>query len=521
MNKIRVFVSSSSNFRHDERLSYFTEKDIPDSKNLKNIIDFVQKKCDEEYGPGVVEITPWWIEPLFKSAGTIKDTVYKISHDYDIGIFVIENDRKDIRKCEIISGKKRKKITGHTPNSNVYLEYGLFMSLGKFCYIIKRDNDTTLPTDISNENSISLSDPKEQIIEGILDTIEKFNRKRKEIEPYIEHNQLYFYKDLSKNYMEYNAPEGKQKLADCGTKALFIGSKSAYLWGKIENNNDYPETIVVRDFVKKYWEQREVKCFGFKDIEFDNVVSLGPGVGTIDRELLAPFRENNRIYYYIPVDINPLLAIASMNHVGGDKAFAIVDDFEDAQFFVRLKRFLKDKGPEIGKNNLFSMLGVTFSNLSSNDSTLFSDLISVMENGNDFFLLDVIISDKTERDGEYMSDDEIEEFINKQIKSLFKDFLDSAVDRLVGESFELSCKVLSNNNRYSDVSGTKVVTITYSNDKANNKANNKDNILLVAKFYKFKEIKESLGEKFKIVTSAKYLENRRGVFLLQKRNVNE
>lgn len=513
MKIINIFIASNSVFIPDRE--DLNDEEKKDANLLKEILEKVQKKYT---GRNTIKISPWWEHTGFYLSGTIKETIQKISKESDIGVFVFENDNKDKRKSQTVINKDTnttKEVSyGPTPNSNVYVEYGAFLGLNKKCYIIRRDRETSLPSDYNNDNAPVLEEDT-RIIEGILNTIKEYEEQIESADSYKENNQyenaqMFFGNVTSDLYIKQYSVEGAKNYKNLESKALFIGSKSAYLWEKIESANDYVEKGVVSNFVgtNSNWEKnrnRSINCF--TDINIDNIVSLGPGVGTIDQVLITPFEQK---FYYIPVDINPLLAIKSMHAVHKNVAFAVVDDFEEHAFFDRFNRLLKTTKEQIGENNLFSMLGVTFSNLSMNEGLFCNNLKQLMDN-NDYFLLDVIIAD-AEGKKKYRGDEEIKNDTMYLTTQKYKDFMDNTIKRKGLKKGRILCTIESDDIR-SSIGGTKIVKVKYCKGEEEKDGN----ILLIIKHYKYVEIKNYLKRYFEIVVSAKYIKEHRGIFLLRKK----
>lgn len=492
MRKINVFIASDKSF-----IPKKSQTEKSDAIKLQTVITKTREIIEKRWNEGVV-MKPWWEDPNFNDAGNVLDTVQKIAHEYDIGIFVFG---KDIKLRRLVGNK-----TAYAPNSNVLIELGMFKILGKKVYIIK-DKNTTLPSDINNRKTASL-ERIEACVDGIVRTIES---ARNEAMQKTKYNKACVLHDigLSNSFVNFNH-NGKDELVKWETKALYVGTKSASIWDAIEKRRDYTEYLAVRDFIS-------INKNLFKELPIDNVFSFGPGSGKIDGILMGFIPDS----YYIPIDLNVSLAIMSMEQVAPnakDVPFAIVDDFEKDTCYTRLKELIESKRYEIGKNNLFSMLGVTFSNLSMSCISFFNKMSALMNDDNDYLLLDVIIYDK-QGDVLYKDDDEIEENVKKQIENIYWSLVKNTISkkRLNEKMQELDKSCLEyiflegdEASIYTAIPNTKVVSVCYKESK---------NIIMIAKHYRFDEIKNFISDLnyFEIISSKKDVKRNRGIFLLKKK----
>ena len=486
MKFINIFLASEN--------SFIPSKGTEKSKKLGETLDTMKIKIAEMGWNNEVRITPWWDDRHFTKHGNTLDSVMNIAHEYDIGVFVFGRD-KELKENK--DGKMQ-----YAPNSNVLIELGMFMALGKKICIIKEE-DVIIPSDINNENA-NLLGLRDRCVDGLIGTIQAIKEENSESKVY-DKACVYYDIELSRKIVGFS--KNNSVIKDWKTKSLYVGSKSAYLWGEIEGNDNYVEANVIQDFMQQFGDW-------MSKLPIDNVVSFGPGIGKIDQELMRWMRE----CYYIPVDLNVSLAIQSIKNVEANAKgipFAIIDDFELDSCFSRLRSFLESKRQEIGKNNLFSMLGVTFSNLPKTENAFLQKMNSLMRDANDYFLLDAIIYQEE-------NDEDLKDRIRRQVSDEhYLNLLKNAINKKkIGKNEtplqhlkieDLTVELIiprKIKKTYTNLLRTKVVYVGYEG-----------NILLIAKQYQYEELKRHLIRDFKIVRTHNDAEDNRGVFLLKKKSV--
>lgn len=487
MKKFNVFLASDSKFICDGQPQVVTPSSA--ASNLNRIIT----KITGSFGKNrnlKITIVPWWEEPSFKANGTTIDALSTIAKTYDAGIFVLGKDiQSDDRKFQ--------------PNSNVILEYGMFKSAGKITFLIKESDDVIPPSDMNGLTWVSLDRPNE-VISGFFETLSSYKTSEKGTD--YRDICLYYNSKLSDTFISFSDSTKTTKIFQkWKTKALYVGSKSAGIWKSVEDSNEYNEYIIVRKFINR---NRQT----LRELPIENVISFGPGAGKVDMELMKCLPDT----FYIPIDLNVSLAIKSAKSVASIKGchvpFAVIDDFEENGFYKNFEKLIDFKKNEIGKQNLFSLLGVTYSNLSMTCGEFLDNILWLMKDSEDYLLLDAIIYDNED-------DEQLKQKVKMQIKK-YTDLLLNSIrkkklpnlpkTRLKKEplndklEFEM---VNSKSDEYANhvsISETKLIFVKYE-----------ENILLVAKFYQFDKLEEYIRDRFEIIKTDK-IQNR-GIFLLKKK----
>lgn len=512
---IKVFLASSSRFRPENGIDNVAPNKLNDIiQSLKLHIDAKRLK---------VKIDPWWECPILKKTDFILKILNEIVNHYDCGIFILGKDVIGQKYQNSITKDNDTREDDMFPNHNVIAELAMFYYAQKKIYIISEDSEIKIPSDFSGLNPVSISD-----IEGIKKGfIESLKGKRNDYSKlFYGKCCVYYNPELSDKFIKFNAYNHQQTgpkvhqydMSKWESKALFVGSKSAFLWQNIEEDPDYPEKIAMTNFTSKgqnrNWDQ-DSKINDLNELEIDNIISFGPGIGTIDNILLASFIPNKPCY--IPIDLNVFLAIESMKSIKNYVPFAIIDDFETSLCYDKLSPFLESNKLCIGINNMFSMLGVTFSNLSMNCDTFFYNMKSIMKDEKDYLLLDVIIKNGLPRNSKgkrttianRVKNDVLKkikeqkgywELIQNSIKKKGLDPCEKPEDLDIGY-FE------SSSNEYktrTNISDTIIVYVKHQN-----------NIITIAKYYDYESFKKYVQQYFDLVASAKYAEQSRGVFLLK------
>lgn len=484
-------------------------KEGPDIKSqLIRLNDYVINTVHKNYQ---VVINPWWEIEELKSGGDLNESLQHIAHSHDIGMFMLGRDIKPDNSTQMSKDTKNEK---YFPNSNVLIELGMFNGLKKRMFIM--EDSSYRPSDILGLKAVSIDRPFD-CIDGFVTTIKDFidGRKNKpsNSDDYTQ-ARLYYNSNLSNRFVSYHGDTEKYKFIQLETKALYIGTKSAYCWEKIENSDQY-----IGNYITKFLDNNRLI---FNKLRIDNVISFGPGVGNIDSKLMSALPSD---CYYIPVDLNASLAIKSRERMlehGRVVPLSIIDDFEDRGCFARLKTLIdRIIVHEIGSKNLFSMLGVTFSNLSMNCADFLNGMTELMDD-DDYLLLDVMIYENN------VSEDELISRTNERISNKLNwDLIGNTIKKKglskkeklpfsdLVTSGKLKCSRSDKEKNYTNVNKTIVLDVTFDNGKSQESKNT----LFIAKYYRFHEFKKYiLSHSFEIVKCYEDRENKRGVFLIKKTN---
>jgi len=501
---MKIFIGSSSHYvKLTSDKSNIDEEETKIKSTLYPIITFLRSKGH------IVE--PWWENGVLQKGEYLLDSLILKSHSSDAGIFVLRPD--DLLKPEEVKITKNTSFEVGVPRGNVLIECGMFLGAkGKSRTFILKDGDFSkikIPNDILAINYGDLSN------KSICNELENFfeNEKFKN-----DNKKTKFY--LSNTHTENILT---QKYKKWSSKALYIGSKSARIWKEIEEDD---KSLIDKSEVKSF--VREIHSNKKIDIDFskiNNVISLGPGCGTFDNEIISEVYKKNKFISYIPIDINPYLAFRATEYVKRKSPdiripFAIIEDFEENSKFV--SDILQTKFHDLNQSCLFLMLGGTFSNLEGDEENVISKIESWMSK-KDFLIIDVFI-----KESDYtFANDKLRQVQN--LPASYKDFIINSIekrhliaDNQLMENIKIDLQtylVASETNRrkqYTNIESTSVVTY-----KLKTESNEQD--ILIAKRYDFENIKYFLTENFNLLHSFNGLKDGsvdksdRGIFLLQKK----
>jgi hypothetical protein len=500
---MKIFIGSSSHY-----VTYTTDKHIVDQERTKKnsplspIIDFLRSEGHN--------VQPWW--EVISAGEDILDSLIAKAHSCDGGIFVLRPD--DILNPESVETVIPKGV----PRGNVLVECGMFYgSKGTSRTLVLRDgnfNSIKVPLDILGKN---IEDLEHSNIKLHLKT---FFDNQKLI---AENEKLFFF--LNNDSVQALI---KKEYGGWGTKALYIGSESARKWKAIEEDKEYLlDTSEVMKFVSGIHSSDSISI-DFKKI--DNVISLGPGCGKFDDEIVSEVYKVNKFINYVPIDINPYLAFEASRYIKQRNhkirvPFAIVDDFETNADYV--SEILKRKFHELNQSNLFVMLGGTFSNLEAQEKNIARNIHGWMGE-KDYLIIDAFIKDDnynfetdTKRHVKNLPKPYIDLITNAVIKRHLlsgneNTFIDNVKNDLAAF---LKGSEVANKKPYTNIDKTSVVSYKLRFDK--DKDFKVD--ILIAKRYNFDKLRAFLGDNFKLIHSLNGLEDGsvnksdRGVFLLQKK----
>ena len=308
----------------------------------------------------------WWDEKVFRPGDYTMARLIEVSKLCDAAVMIFGAD-------DHISWKKgvATKFTMKAPRDNVVLEYGLFAGqVGMDRTLIVADKKIKVPTDLEG---ITIPQ-KGDFLKSISDKLKKALGQPSYYTNNITiHTTKTFLRSLRK----------QESHPSWISRALYLGSLGADLWESVESDHDYLNSRGF-DETKRSLVQL-IKSSVTKN--FDCVFSFGPGVATIDREIIYHIRGENTLSY-IPIDINPYLAFRAAENVDQSSSevgspFCIIGDFEDG---------MDDIGKVVhsytSPGRVFLMLGGTFGNLEKTEDGFLNGLHGCMED-DDIAILDV------------------------------------------------------------------------------------------------------------------------------------
>ena len=167
--------------------------------------------------------------------------------------------------------------------------------------------------------------------------------------------------------------------ANWASRVLYIGDKGANNWLRVVNEPNYPLRGEDR------FDLRNNRKEAIRGVTPKTLVSLGPGDGKDDIEIIRVFNSSESQIQYIPVDISSellKLAIANVSpHV--DVPIGVQGDFEAGQEFI-CQVLSKHAYPPI----LFCILGGTIGNLDFDEPKFFAGFKKLLSDDN-YLLFDV------------------------------------------------------------------------------------------------------------------------------------
>lgn len=494
--KLKIFIASSSAFvEFNANGSINIEKS--NNGKLKPIIEAINQ-CG-------FDATPWYENEKFLYKGdTLLSNLIKASKTFDGGIFVLGKDIK----------KETTDKNVYIPNSNVLLEMGMFLSSRGISRVFMV---------IDNEVNIEIERPSD--LQGYIytdfittDFSKEFrNFFSKSFLPSLFDKITFYHGESLTNCLIKNEYKG---IKGWKSKGLYIGTESARIWDSIESHDTYNRNI---SFLEKFVEDCNSCNVDFRDL--DNIVSFGSGNGKTDRLLVTEIKKKNDCICYVPIDINPYMAYIAMNEISSIPTrvpFVIIDDFE--KNIDHIGNIIENKTHIIGQNNLFSLLGVTFSNLENTEDNIFLKIRNWMGTG-DYLLLDALIQNGentviNELTSLLLSDDfskpQYKKLIINSIKKKYREdgFFDLTYDDINNisnrafEYIQISEMETQKLGNYTNVENTRVLDCYL-------KYNNKKHTLLVAKRYDYKRLLKKIKQYFIVVHSDKNRVTNRGLFLLK------
>lgn len=172
---------------------------------------------------------------------------------------------------------------------------------------------------------------------------------------------------------------GKKPPPDWASRTLYIGQKGAQNWLSVRYEPNYPLGGEDPYFLHKN------RLAAVKNLVPATLVSLGPGDGMDDIEIVTELKTRQPDLHYIPVDISSgLLALALTNlqsHV--DIPVGILCDFEGNQDFLAQVLDQYAQAPI-----LFSLQGGTIGNLDLGEALFLARFKQLLQHGN-HLLLDI------------------------------------------------------------------------------------------------------------------------------------
>jgi hypothetical protein len=241
---MKVFIGCSTNYADNN-------KKICTDLNLQKIVNFLRK--DRRY-----EVLPWWEDNTIPQGASHLESLIELSKNCDYGLFIFGPD--DILSQEGATTNRLGVI-----RDNVLLECGMFLAVNgikRTCILIDntRPGDMTkIPSDLLAHKYGSLED------ENIEQSVNGFFTRANQTKP--NRPDIFFNKNISSAIV-------KEQYKTWGTKALFVGAKSAIKWIEIEKTNYHDSNVEGSHLITAFMKADEVKIIT-KTV--NNVISwMGP-----------------------------------------------------------------------------------------------------------------------------------------------------------------------------------------------------------------------------------------------------
>lgn len=313
----------------------------------------------------------WWDKKVFKGGDVTIDRLVEMSGICDGAVFVFGIDDK------LVVEKDGKVIELGATRDNVFLEYGVFVSRhGRKKTLFITEEGVKIPTDLAGVTYLNEPDFPARVVNHFKEVFK--NHRGVESLGYLTFH-------LNRRLLNLLADGGDPSWA---SRSLYIGSRGANAWKDVESCPDYSgqrEFTAVQKLIKKLVDSAHIP-------KLDCVISLGPGLGKLDKEIV-PHLRGNELLRYIPVDINYYLASYAAENLDISSRqifvpFCIVGDFEDGM--SRIAETIEDN---TSPGRAFIMLGGTFGNLEKGEDPFLKGLYDSMHS-DDIAILDIFTAGK-------------------------------------------------------------------------------------------------------------------------------
>lgn len=324
-----------------------------------------------------LEVLPWWSKDTFPGGKPTLKALLDLSENCDGAVFVFgEDDEKTVSSTlatKAISTQNKKIFL---PRDNVVLEYGIFVArLGQEKTIIVREGETCIPTDLEGITLLTKRDYRYKVVENLRSA--HGNSRRGTIGHRII---LHLSTSLARCVGEGVIPEGWH------SRAMYIGSRGAKSWADVENDTNYSGHTGIPAVASAIKEMAKKS----KIADFTSFISFGPGIGLLDKAVVAALRGSDPVHY-VPIDINDHLAVKAaqtLDESGGKVSvpFCIVADFEAEMGTIA--SIVRD---HTHPKRVFMILGGTFGNIETSEDKFLKGLADSMDE-DDVAILDVSIA---------------------------------------------------------------------------------------------------------------------------------
>ena len=302
------------------------------------------------------QVFRWWDFTVFKGGDITIERLIEMSDICDGSVFIFGADDTILIKER---GRTRRLVS---PRDNVILEYGMFTGKrGVKRTLFVTEPNVKIPSDLNGVTYLGKKGYADKIVSHFKEVFKNYPKKQSS-ERITVH--------ASKKLISLLLQGGDKSWV---SRSLYVGSRGAKSWAEVESDFKYSGTrdfVAVHRCINKLAEKHDL-C------SFDCIVSFGPGIGNLDKQIVPRLR-GNQLVNYIPVDINGYLANYAADAVDSVSKhihvpFCIVGDFEEGMSCI--SEIIHD---HTGVGRAFMMLGGTFGNLERGEDTFLQGLIDCM-----------------------------------------------------------------------------------------------------------------------------------------------
>lgn len=321
------------------------------------------KQIVEELQNGKFQVLPWWGKQVFRAGDVTLDRLVQLSQICGAAVLVFGGDDKTWSRGRIKMSVR----------DNVLLEYGLFLAgCQRERTVIVAEEGVRLPTDVDGLTIVFFK--KRDTQKETAETVARHFRRLVDEPEFQPKASVVLHVDW---FMHLHTIEPADQWSPA---SLYHGRKGALAWRAVELDSAYAARVQTSETGAQIGQL-------ISDRPVNTVVSLGPGAGTVDVEVMANFR-TNRLREYIPVDVNQYLLLESARRVVQHNALTkcvrgILCDFDTNASFVGEIVREHGRGP-----TLFLMAGGTFGNSIQTEAALLRSLHAIM-NAGDLFVFDL------------------------------------------------------------------------------------------------------------------------------------
>src|SRR5664280_1649152 len=308
---------------------------------------------------------PWWTS--FSPGQYTYHRILELCRMVDGAVFIFGNDDKSWYRSDAVT----------VPRDNVILEYGVFTAVldPKKCIIV-REQESKMPTDLDGLGRQEFQSTDEETATKVVEHLEsEFQKIHAPLRP--QTLNLLVDPELSMKQLDEPFPK------DWMLRSCYVGLEGAKAWLAFSRDHEYRRLSGAVDVRKSI-----LNVINRTNLDFRTFVSLGPGDGDLDLDIITALIKTEPTLQYIPVDISDGLLLGVCEHLGSHVTIpiGILCDFEDRANFVTFHVNGYGRSPK-----LYGLLGGTFGNLDTNEHRFLGSLLAGLAK-DDCLLMDVGIN---------------------------------------------------------------------------------------------------------------------------------